>query len=370
MRFSLLIEETDAALADKAEDAGYTRAWLAEGVDPSGQLPSVVPIDPEDDPTIPPIRPIGILIPGTPGWEGKVAPLLADDLDLAVWVRAENVGAVAAAGRAGVGVLLPELDSPEDAEEFVSEYFGEFESDSASAIGDVVNPLVAVQLSTGDDAGELTGLIERYRQAGVDEVILTGPNARGSNFVAGVIAEFDDPEVEREVEEKAQRLKPTIERMNATEQPVAPPEPKKQRGGSMARRAKGFQDSAVRKMSDRQINMVIGNRAGIRMLFGAMARIYDPAKSKDFTGDIEFALKTPHGVEIWTIHCSPDGASASKGETPGAKLHVKADLADFLRVGVGQLSAPKAVLTGKLDVRGDFGLALRMNSMFGGKPIV
>jgi putative sterol carrier protein len=39
-------------------------------------------------------------------------------------------------------------------------------------------------------------------------------------------------------------------------------------------------------------------------------------------------------------------------------------------VGVGEISAPSAVLSGKLNVRGDFGLALKLGPMFGGPSAI
>ena len=85
---------------------------------------------------------------------------------------------------------------------------------------------------------------------------------------------------------------------------------------------------------------------------------------------IEFTLETRHGPEVWTIDCSETGAKARRAASPDAKLHVDAKLADFLRVGVGEIAAPSAVLSGKLNVRGDFGLALKMGEMFGGPSVL
>jgi putative sterol carrier protein len=157
-----------------------------------------------------------------------------------------------------------------------------------------------------------------------------------------------------------------------TESAATPADPprKKKRNAKMAKRAQAFQEGAVRKMSDRQLEMVIGNRLGVRGLFNAMAGMYQPKKAGDFEGPIEFTLETRHGPEVWTIDCSPTGARARKEPSPDAKLHVEAKLADFLRVGVGEISAPSAVLSGKLNVRGDFGLALKLGPMFGGPSAI
>ena len=40
-------------------------------------------------------------------------------------------------------------------------------------------------------------------------------------------------------------------------------------------------------------------------------------------------------------------------------------LADFLRMAAGDLDAGRALLTGRLDLEGDFSLAQRLGEMFG-----
>jgi hypothetical protein len=400
VKFSRLIEEpnVDAAVdAVKATDGlGYESVWLGEGkelADPRlvagaarvDGLKLVLQLDPGADTALPPGLPIELAVDGAAGWVDSLRAVLREspyEPDPLVWVTAPDVGTVATAGRAGVGVAFAAREQPEDAEAWVAEYEGELTSGSAAAVADEVNARLAVMLPAGDDADALVGLVERYREAGVDAVILSGPNAGEADFVRRVIAEFDDDEVRAAAEAKAERLAPAIAAAagRATTQPAAsgasaseatpPPRKKKKRNAKMAKRAQAFQEGAVRKMSDRQLELVVGNRFGIRGLFNAMAGMYRPAAAGDFEGPIEFTLETSHGPEVWTIDCSPSGAKARHEPSPDAKLHVEAKLADFLRVGVGEISAPSAVLSGKLNVRGDFGLALKLGPMFGGPAAI
>ncbi len=366
MRISLLVEGSDAArLIEAGADVGYERIWVTvPGAAPT-EVPDgvtlVVAVDPTDDSQVS----AGEVLVSGESWRNSLSAVLADRLR--GWVRAENVGTVAAAGRAGVGVVLPEVGEPEEADELTDEYFGELESMSAKAIGGEPNAAAAVFLDAGDDADHLVGLIERFRQAGVDEVALRGDSALDAAFIGPVIVEFDDPEVLADARKKADRLAPAIERLGGAppapaSEPAKPPKPKSER-------SQAFQERAVRRMSDGQIEALLGNRVSIRFFFGQMARMFVPSEAGGFVGPIEFALGTPHGDEVWTIECSSSGAKARKGASPDAKLHVEAKLADFVRVGAGEMSAPSAVLSGKLNVRGDFGLALRLGPMFGGKPI-
>lgn len=395
MKFARLVEEAtvDAAVeaVQESERIGFERVWLMEreGVaDPRlvasaarlDELKLVLQLDPDADSVVPPGLPIELAVAGKPGWSGTLSALLGDspyEPDPAVWVVAGDVGTIAAAGRAGVGAAFEALESADDAADWTAEYEGELQSDSAQAAAGTVNAQTAVFLEAGDDADELVGLVERYREAGVDQVILCGESAGQIDFVERVLAEFDDDEVRSAAQAKAERLAPAIAAATnrsttaATEEsaPVSP-EKKKKRPSKFAKRAQKFQEGAVRKMSDKQLELLVGNRLGIRGLFNAMAGMYQPSKAGDFQGPIEFKLETRHGPEVWTIDCLPSGAKARREASPDAKLHVEAKLADFLRVGVGEIGAPAAVLSGKLNVRGDFGLALKLGPMFGGPSAI
>jgi putative sterol carrier protein len=393
VKFSRLIEEASVEAAIDAvqvsDGLGYSRVWLREGAglaDPRlvvaaakvKNLSIVLQLDAGVDSAIPPSLPIELAVGGGAGWADALRALLNDSPyqpDPPVWVVAGDPGTVAAAGRAGVGVALAPLDEPEDSEELVSEYEAELSSESARALADDVHALIAAHVSVGDDPDELVGLVERYREAGVDEVIFDGPSAGDQEFVGRVLAEFDDDEVRDAATAKAERLEPAIaaatKRAGSGDAPESevPSKPSNRKPSKIAARAAKFQEGAVRKMSDGQINLVVGNRMGMRGLFRSMASMYRPSKANGFEGPIEFKLETRRGSETWTIDCTATGATARKEASPDAKLHVEAKLADFLRVGVGEIAAPSAVLSGKLNVRGDFGLALRMGEMFGGKPL-
>ncbi len=394
MKFARLVEaetvDEAAAAVRAAETAGFDRVWLIEGrgADPrmvvgavnAKDLKIVLQLDPTEDTSVPPGLPVDLAVAGGSGWTDSLRALLDQapyEPDPAAWVAARDVGTVAAAGRAGVGVAFEAFDRPEDAEEWCAEYEAELSAASARAIGATVNARLAVFVAAGEDADALVGLIERYREAGVDEAILVGESAADRDFASRVFAEFDDDEVRAAAEAKAERLAPAVEALAA--QSGKKPGPGaaatedaagKKRSKPMSKRIAAFQDKAVRRMTDRQLELLVGNRLGVRALFHAMAKMYRPSKAGDFSGPIEFTLETGHGPETWTIDCSPQGAKARRAPSPEAKLHIDAKLADFLRVGVGEITAPSAVLSGKLNVRGDFGLALKLGEMFGGPSVL
>ncbi|MFT4049953.1 MAG: SCP2 sterol-binding domain-containing protein [Solirubrobacterales bacterium] len=392
MRFARLIEEqsVEAAVdaAQVADGAGFSRVWMAEGeVDPREVAPAarmkratiVLLLDAGADSSVPPGLPIELAVVGDSGWADALGALTGASPYTPpppAWVVASNVGTVAEAARSGAGTVFESFENPDEAADWTAEYEAELGADSARAAFGRVNANCAVFVDAGDDFDELVGVVERYREAGVDEVILRGPAASDVDFVHRLIDEFDDAEVRQVAAERRRRRAPAIEKLEAApaevevEVEVGTPAAGPRKRSGFAQRMQRFQDGAVRRLSDRQLEAMVGNRAAIPVFFRAMAGMYRPEKAAGFVGPIEFKIATPHGDELWTIDCTPSGATARRGDTPEAKLHVEAKLADFLRIGVGEIAAPSAVLSGKLNIRGDFALALRMGEMFGGPPIV
>lgn len=131
-------------------------------------------------------------------------------------------------------------------------------------------------------------------------------------------------------------------------------------------RVQRAQRRIVESMSDRWLERIVGSRLGMRLLFAAMERMYRPDRAGGFRGEIEFELTTPRGANKWTVTCGEDSAISRPGASGEPALRVRGRLADFLRVGTGELDGPAAVLGGKLGVQGDFGLAMRLSEMFGG----
>ena len=67
----------------------------------------------------------------------------------------------------------------------------------------------------------------------------------------------------------------------------------------------------------------------------------------------------------WTVRVDPRAASVHAGPAAAPALTLKMTVADFLRMAAGDLDAGKALLTGRLDLAGDFALAQRLGEMFG-----
>jgi hypothetical protein len=122
----------------------------------------------------------------------------------------------------------------------------------------------------------------------------------------------------------------------------------------------------VRRASDRRLERTLGSDRGLRFVFAQMARAYRPDRAAGWAGDIRYELARSDGaVRAWTVSCGPDGARARAGVAPDPSLTIRLGVADFLRVAAGELDPAKALLSGRLDLAGDFAVAMRLASMFG-----
>lgn len=123
----------------------------------------------------------------------------------------------------------------------------------------------------------------------------------------------------------------------------------------------------VGRAPDARLERVVGSRAGLRTVFGAMARRFDPAGAAGFVGDLQFDLLRPASgaVTSWTVAAGPTSAVARPGASSAPAVVVKLSVADFARLAAGELDPGRALLSGQLDLEGDFAVATRLGAMFG-----
>ncbi|WP_187369414.1 LLM class flavin-dependent oxidoreductase [Baekduia soli] len=117
---------------------------------------------------------------------------------------------------------------------------------------------------------------------------------------------------------------------------------------------------------DERLERTIGSRAGLRAVFAAMARRFVPEQAGGFAGDIQYDLRGAGDTLVtWTVTVDGERATARPGPAESPALTIKLTRADFARLAGGDLDPVKALLTGRLDLEGDFGVAMRLGAMFG-----
>jgi putative sterol carrier protein len=275
------------------------------------------------------------------------------------------------------------------------------------------NGLASLRGAIGTPA-QVRELIGRYEQAGVDELMLCVQTGKTTHndivealelFAAEVMPEFAQrrparEEVKRELLGDAPRraLERRAPRKTAARgyafkadanggdaqatavSPVSAPSavagarraPKATvaalRRTLEARGEQAFQ-SFVRRAGDERLARTAGSAAGLRVLFAGMERQFVAERAAGFTGDIQYNLRAADGaLRSWTVTVDGARASARPGASDAAKLTITLSVADFVRIAGRDLDPVKAVLTGRLELAGDFSVAMRLGEMFGQPP--
>ncbi|HKA48669.1 MAG TPA: SCP2 sterol-binding domain-containing protein [Candidatus Dormibacteraeota bacterium] len=96
---------------------------------------------------------------------------------------------------------------------------------------------------------------------------------------------------------------------------------------------------------------------------GEMPNYFIPEKAGNTSAGIQFDL-TGDNAGKWYIKIADGQASSGKGEVETPNLTLIADSGDFVKIFTNQLDPTAAFMSGKLKVKGDMGLAIRMQSMF------
>jgi len=96
----------------------------------------------------------------------------------------------------------------------------------------------------------------------------------------------------------------------------------------------------------------------------ALPKYLIPEKAGSTKATIVFDLSGEHAGKWWVkIH---DGtAESGKGEPPEApNLTLQADGGDWVKIMTGAMDGTSAFMQGKLKIKGDMGLAIKMQTLF------
>ena len=96
---------------------------------------------------------------------------------------------------------------------------------------------------------------------------------------------------------------------------------------------------------------------------GLQAKL-DPAKTQGLSAVYQFDLS---GAEsgVYCLNFKDGQGSISEGPSDAANITVSMDSEDFKSLVAGQLNPTMAFMSGKLKVKGDMGLAMRLQSIIG-----
>ena len=99
-------------------------------------------------------------------------------------------------------------------------------------------------------------------------------------------------------------------------------------------------------------------------VFDRMPEALIPEKAATTKAMVQFDLSGDQGGKWWVkIH---DGtAESGKGDAPDTpNLTLQADSGDWVKIMTGALDGTSAFMQGKLKIKGDMGLAIKMQTLF------
>ena len=139
-----------------------------------------------------------------------------------------------------------------------------------------------------------------------------------------------------------------------------------------ARRASRHRPMDARSDTDEELVRRFGSAVAQRATFAAMARAFQPARAHGLTGDVVFVLETPdRGIDMavatdsWTVAIGERRAGARRGGSDDPLSVLQLGLADFVRLGSGEVNAVELILDNRLQVSGDVVVAIRLPDLFG-----
>lgn len=298
--------------------------------------------------------------------EETVDPPAVQDPHPGLWLAGEGAGCVARASRAGLGALVLGGLDHSDVAAAVRDHAAVLASDRWSATGYCVVERVAVcrrldRLDVAADAAAALDELVLVLDSGTveDERALRTFAAAGADAAGRPRVPVDPAALEAGI---ARRLggAPTVAR----------------RRPGLRRRLVGRGETAFRAWvvgegeNPRRLDRVVGSTPVLAGLFAALAARFVPARAEGFVGELCFVVRRPGGDRPWTLELGPDRARARRGRSAEAALTLTLAAADLARLAAGTLDPATALMTGRLELEGDFALAVRFGELFGLPPVM
>jgi len=133
----------------------------------------------------------------------------------------------------------------------------------------------------------------------------------------------------------------------------------------LSRRAERIVEDGLARLNDERLRRILRTAAGQRVLFTGLALRLRPAAARGVSTSIQFVLTddgTPAGT--WTVGLDGVGSARSRRHSANdAAVTLTLELIDLGRMAVGRLDPGVAVISGKLDLAGDYGVLLKLSGL-------
>ncbi len=104
--------------------------------------------------------------------------------------------------------------------------------------------------------------------------------------------------------------------------------------------------------------------ASVKEVFEHIREGFNPAKAEGVNAIFQFNLTGEDGGQYW-IRVANQQAEVHEGTHEAPTMVITAAANDYLAVVNGEMNAMTAFMQGKIKVKGDMGLALKLQAMFG-----
>jgi len=98
----------------------------------------------------------------------------------------------------------------------------------------------------------------------------------------------------------------------------------------------------------------------VKAYFDSLSGKVDAGKIAGMNSIFQFNL----GEEVFSVKVADGAVAVSEGSMEGANIQLTMSPEDFLALTSGQLNSQQAFLTGKLKIKGDMQLALKLQNVF------
>ena len=98
-------------------------------------------------------------------------------------------------------------------------------------------------------------------------------------------------------------------------------------------------------------------------VFEQMPQFLNKEKAAGTNATIQFDLSGDNGGQWW-IKIADGEATSGEGQAENPNLTMLADATDYIKISLGQMDGTAAFMQGKLKIKGDMGLAIKMQTLF------
>lgn len=98
-------------------------------------------------------------------------------------------------------------------------------------------------------------------------------------------------------------------------------------------------------------------------VFELMSQVFDASKASGVDAVFQFDLTGEGAAKYW-VKVSGGGLEKGEGQHDAPTLTITAAAQDYIKVVNGEMAAMSAFMSGKIKIKGDMGLAMKLQSLF------